>query len=176
MPLACLLFLSFGNAASGQQAEDRDSPVPLRLTAGKSMIVDSPLPIERVSVGFGDIAEATATGPRELLLNGKTPGVTSLVVWLQGGTKRIFDVTVEASHFLADSRVEGIKAEIERELPGQNVNLSFENETVFLRGTVRDLTSADRAVSIASTLGKTVNLLYVDVPSPAPQILLKVKF
>jgi pilus assembly protein CpaC len=38
------------------------------------------------------------------------------------------------------------------------------------------MTSADRAVAIASTLGKTVNLLYVDVPPPQAQILLRVKF
>jgi pilus assembly protein CpaC len=111
-----------------------------------------------------------------LLLNGKSPGATSLIIWEQGGARQFFDITVAASHFLADSRLEGIKRQIDRELPGQGVNLSFENETVFLRGTVRDMTSADRAVSIASTLGKTVNLLYVDVPPPEAQILLKVKF
>ena len=38
------------------------------------------------------------------------------------------------------------------------------------------MTSAERAYSIASTLGKAVNLLYVDVPQPEEQILLKVKF
>jgi len=201
VPLACLLAISFVSAAPEQPvpgdplpaalpsapsdagvvsgeaaATEAGPPTSLSLTAGKSVIVDSTLPIERISVGFGDIAEATAISPHELLLNGKTPGVTSLIVWRAGGTRRSFDVTVEASHFAANSRVEDIRAEMERELPGQNVNLSFENETVFLRGTVRDITSADRAVSIASTLGKTVNLLYVDVPPPAAQILLKVKF
>ena len=54
--------------------------------------------------------------------------------------------------------------------------MSFENGLVFLRGTVKNLTSADRAVSIASTAGKVVNLLYVDVPPPEAQILLKVRF
>jgi pilus assembly protein CpaC len=189
MPLACLLALSFVSAAPGPQVEsgqptpsgpaaqsDPAVPTSLLLTAGKSVIVDSPLAIQRISVGFGDIAEATAIGPRELLLNGKSPGVTSLIIWEQGGARQFFDITVAASHFLADSRLEGIKRQIDRELPGQGVNLSFENETVFLRGTVRDMTSADRAVSIASTLGKTVNLLYVDVPPPEAQILLKVKF
>ena len=140
------------------------------------MVIDSALPLERISVGFGDIAEGTAISPHQLLLNAKTPGVTSLIVWQEGGTRRFFDITVVASNFLADRRVEGIQREIERELPGQSVNLSFENETVFLRGTVKDVTSADRAVSIASTLGKTVNLLYVDVPPPEAQILLRVKF
>jgi pilus assembly protein CpaC len=61
-------------------------------------------------------------------------------------------------------------------LAGSSINLSFENDTAFLRGTVKDLTSADRAVAIASTLGKTVNLLYVNVPAADAQILLKVRF
>ena len=151
-------------------------PTELTLTAGKSAIVKSEIPIERISVGFGDIAEATAVSPLEVLLQGRTPGVTSMIVWQEGGTRRSFDITVVASRYLADSRVEAIKREMERELPGQQVDLSFANETVFLRGTVKDITSADRAVSIASTLGKTINLLYVNVPPPAAQILLKVKF
>ena len=186
---ACLVALSFVNVAAGQQTEgrppvaldppaqsDQGSPTNLLLTVGKSVVIDSALPLERISVGFGDIAEGMAISPHQLLLNAKTPGVTSLIVWQQGGTRRVFDITVVASGFLADRRVEGIQREMERELPGQSVNLSIENETVFLRGTVKNVTSADRAVSIASTLGKTVNLLYVDVPPPEAQILLKVKF
>ena len=172
---ACLLALYFIRAAAGQQAGDT-APAKLSLTAGRSTIVDSEFPIERISVGFGDVVEATAIGPRELLLNGRTPGVTSLIVWQEGGTKRFFDITVTASRFLSDNRVAAIEDQIKRELPRQTVNLSFENETVFLRGTVKDITSSDRAVAIASTLGKTVNLLYVDVPPPEPQILLRVRF
>jgi len=188
IPGACLLAL-FVNVAAGQPVEgqpqvatepparsEQDSPADLVLTVGKSMIIDSTLPLVRISVGPGDIAEGTAISPRELLLSGKAPGVTSLIVWQEGGTRRFFDITVVASRSLTDRRIESTQRELERELPGQNVNLSFENETLFLRGTVKDLTSADRAVSIASTVGKTVNLLYVDVPVPEAQILLRVKF
>ncbi len=159
-----------------QAHPNQDSPGNLLLTVGKSIIVDNALPIERIAVGFGDIAEVTAVSPHEILLNAKAPGVSSLIVWQQGGPRRSFDITVTPSRFLADSRVEGVKHEIERELPGQNIDLSFENETAFLRGTVKDVTSADRAASIASTLGKTVNLLYVETPPAEAQILLKVKF
>jgi len=181
---ACLLAILFVNPVAGQQTEGRlpaapkppaqsdpDSPTALSLTVGRSAVIDNALPFDRISVGFGDIAEATAISPHQLLLNAKAPGVTSLIVWQEGGTRRLFDVTVVASTFLTDKRIEAIQREVERELPGQSVTLSFKNETVFLRGTVKDVTSADRAVSIASTLGKTVNLLYVDVPPPAAQIL-----
>src|SRR6185312_6610178 len=47
---------------------------------------------------------------------------------------------------------------------------------IFLHGTVNNLDSSNRAVQIASTMGKVVNLLYVQVPPSPPQILLKVRF
>ncbi len=166
-----------GPPADAEVAPQSDlKPADLELTAGMSTIIESDQPVQRISLGFGNIAEGKAVSPYEVLINGVTPGVTTLIIWQQGGGKLLFNVKVNASRFLADTRTEAIQREISRELPGQDVNLSFENETVFLRGIVRDITSSDRAVSIASTLGKTVNLLYVDVPLPEAQILLKVKF
>jgi pilus assembly protein CpaC len=77
---------------------------------------------------------------------------------------------------LNEVRLDTVRRELKKELPEAKINLSFENDTVFLRGTVDDLTSGDRALAIAATLGKTVNLLYVNVPPPEKQILLKVRF
>ena len=54
--------------------------------------------------------------------------------------------------------------------------MTFDNDTAFVRGTVRDLVSADRIMAIVATLGKAVNLLRVDVPPVESQILLKVRF
>ena len=47
---------------------------------------------------------------------------------------------------------------------------------IFLRGVVSNLNNSERAVMIASTAGKVVNLLNVNVPTSEPQILLKVRF
>jgi pilus assembly protein CpaC len=110
------------------------------------------------------------------LVNGKTHGETSLIVWEQGGNKLFFDLKVQPNNFVNDARVDALRREIKKELPGSAVNVSFDGGNVFLRGTVKNLTSADRAVTIASTLGKPVNLLYVNVPTSDPQILLKVRF
>jgi pilus assembly protein CpaC len=174
--LACFVAILAANAAGEPSAEAGDISTDLLLTVGKSAIIDSELPIERVAVGFGDVAEGIAVSPREVLVNGKAPGVTSLIIWQRGGQKRFFDIRVVPSQILADRRLAAVAHQIEQELPGQSVTLSLDNETVFLRGSVKDATSAERAVSIASTLGKIVNLLYVDVPDAEPQILLKVKF
>lgn len=154
----------------------QDSANDLVVAVGKSVLVDSARPIERIAVGSGDIAEATAVSPAEVLLNGKAAGETSLIVWQVGGGRQFFNVTVRASTYVANDRVEALRRELRTELPGQTLRVTSENGLVFLRGTVKDLTSSDRAVQIASTAGKVVNLLYVNVPPAEPQILLKVRF
>jgi pilus assembly protein CpaC len=74
------------------------------------------------------------------------------------------------------ARADAVRRQLAAEIGGDSVTLDYENDTAFLRGTVPDVTAAERAVVIASTLGKVVNLLYVAVPAMEPQILLKVRF
>ena len=163
-------------AAPAVQTIPQTAPQPLDLTVGKSMLLDSIHPMERVSVGLGGFAEVTAVSPSEVLLSGKAPGETSLIIWQDDGSKLYYDVAVRPSRFLANNRIELADRQLQEELPGQNVNLTMQDDTLFLRGQVKDVTSAERAYTIASTLGKAVNLLYVDVPPAEQQILLKVKF
>ena len=153
-----------------------DSANDLIVAVGKSVLVDTARPIERVAVGSGDLAEATAVSPTEIMLNGKAPGETTLIVWQVGGGRQFFNVTVRASSYAATDRMDALRRELRTELPGQTLRVTTENGLIFLRGTVKDLNSSDRAVQIASTAGKVVNLLYVNVPSAEPQILLKVRF
>src|SRR6478609_7148042 len=68
---------------AGQQGPATDTPRRLVVTVGKSLIIDSPLNIQRVVVANGDFAEAVAVNPKEVLINGKAPGETSLIVWQQ---------------------------------------------------------------------------------------------
>jgi pilus assembly protein CpaC len=144
----------------------------LFVTVGKSLLVDSPTVIRRVSIANPAVADAIATTPREILVNGKGPGETSLIVWQENGNRLIFDLLVQAS----TARLDAINRELQQELADEKVSITLEDGIPFLRGTARDLTSADRAVAIASTLGKPVNLLRVDVPPVEAQILIKVRF
>ena len=77
---------------------------------------------------------------------------------------------------LSGDALEAVRRQLKTEFPGQDFKVSAENNGVYLRGTAKDLTSAGRAVQIASGAGKVVNLLNVEVPSADPQILLKVRF
>ena len=154
--------------ATTQATASRD----LTVTVGKSVLVDSPTIIERIAVANGNLAEAVAINPREILINGKAAGETSMVVWQQGGNRLFFDLTVQRS----ENHIDAVRRQLATEMGGDNVSLDLEEDTVFLRGTVPNLTTADRALMIASTLGKTVNLLRVNIPDTDAQILLKVRF
>jgi pilus assembly protein CpaC len=165
-------------ATSHQPAEvaSQDSANELVVTVGQSLLVDTAHTIVRVAIGQSDIADVTATNPTEVMVNGKTPGVTSLIVWEARGGREFFKVMVRPSTYAENSVLTEVQRELRMELPGQPLKLSVEGGLIFLRGTVKDLNSSQRAVLIASSAGKVVNLLYVDVPPAQPQILLKVRF
>jgi pilus assembly protein CpaC len=163
-------------AAPATQSSAPDSANELFVAVGKSVLIDVTRPVQRIAVGLGDIAEATAISPTEILVNGKAPGDTSLIIWEAGGGRQFYDVVVRPSSGMANDSLEGLRREIRSELPGQPIRVSTDNGLIFLRGTAKDLTSSARAEEIAATSGKVVNLLYVTVPSSEPQILLKVHF
>jgi pilus assembly protein CpaC len=155
-----------------EAAAPSGAPGKLVVTVGKSLIIDSPMKIQRISFANGELIEAVAVNAREVLINGKAPGETSLIIWQEGGSRLLYDLTVRMSPL----RLDAVRQQLARDFPNEEINVTFENETAFVRGTVKDVVAADRVMMIAASLGKAVNLLRVDVPPVEEQILLKVRF
>ena len=156
-----------------QPAGAPNTPGKLIVTIGMSITIDSPLRIQRIYIANGDLADGVAIDPKQVLVTGKAPGITTLMVWQEGGSRLVYELTVRPSPY----RLDAVRQQIARDFPDADINVTFDNETVFVRGTVKDVVAADRVMAIASTLSpKTVNLLRVDVPTEEPQILLKVRF
>jgi pilus assembly protein CpaC len=158
--------------AVSKQATPNGIVGQLTVTVGKSLTIDSPLAIRRLATANGSLVDAQAISPKEILLNGKAPGETSLIIWQDDGTRLIYDLTVRVS----PQRLNAVREQIARDYPDADINVTFDNDTAFVRGTVADVTAADRIMAIVSTLSKAVNLLKVQVPAVEPQILLKVRF
>jgi pilus assembly protein CpaC len=154
----------------------QDSANDLSVTVGKSVVLDLARPITRIVVGLGDYAEASAVSPTQVLVNGKSAGETTLILWDTGGGRQFFNVTVRPSTFASHDQLEAVRRQLRTELPGQDLSVTTEGANVYLRGTVNDLNSSSRAALIAGTAGKVVNLLNVKIPEPERQILLKVRF
>ena len=144
----------------------------LTVTVGKSLAIDSPLSIKRLAFANGALVDAQAIGPKEVLINGKAPGETSLIIWQEDGTRLIYDLTVRVS----PQRLNAVRQQIARDYPDADINVTFDNDTAFVRGTVKNVTDAERIMAIVGTMSKAVNLLRVEVPAVEPQVLLKVRF
>ena len=145
----------------------------LIVTVGMSMIIDSPAAVLKLSIANGDLAEAVAITPKEILINGKAPGETSLIVWQDGGARLVYDLTVRVS----TNKLEALRQQIARDFPSDDISVTVDNDTAFVRGTVKDTYAASRVMSMVQSLTpKSVNLLRVTVPAEEPQILLKVRF
>jgi pilus assembly protein CpaC len=144
----------------------------LTVTVGKSLTIDSPLAIKRLSTANGNLVEAVAIGPKEILINGKQPGETSLIIWQDNDARLIYDLTVRMSPL----RLNAVREQIARDFPDADITVTFDNDTAFVRGTVKDVVASDRIMSIVATLGKAINLMHVEVPPVESQVLLKVRF
>jgi pilus assembly protein CpaC len=155
-----------------QEVTLNGGPGKLVVTVGKSLIIDSPTKIQRISVANGELIEAVAVNPKEVLINGKAAGETSLIVWQEGGSRLLYDLTVRQSPL----RLDVVRQQLARDFPNEDINVTYENETAFVRGTVKDVIAADRVMSMTASLGKAVNLLRVEVPPVEQQILLRVRF
>lgn len=162
--------------SSSAQAMFQDSTNQLDLTVGKTVLIDCAQPVSRVAVGLGGIAEAAAVSPTEIMVDGRAVGQTSLIIWESHGGRQFYNVTVRPSQDPVNEQLDSVRRELQLDLPGQPVRVSYANGNIFLRGTVQNLIDSQRAVEIASTAGKVVNLLNVVVPPSKPQILLKVRF
>ena len=166
--VATLLVLPLGGMLAAQE------PREISVRTGKSLVIDSPVEIARVSVADPETVEAVGISPKEIILNGKKAGTTSVIVWQKPGGRLLFDVTVDGG---PDLKMEWVARELEKEFGEGKVELDPQGENVFLRGVVDNLAAAERAEAIAAVMGKPVSLLRVSVPSdPEQQILLKVRF
>jgi pilus assembly protein CpaC len=161
------LTLSFAGVSSPPLAES-----VIDLDVNKSTVLENRTGVKRVATATPEIAEAVVVSVNEVMVNGKAPGETSLVLWDGAGVRTIFNVRVHGN----DNRADMVRDELAREFPGSDITFRAENGAVFLSGTAPDTIAADRAVAIATTLGKVVNLLRVPLPPAEPQILLHVRF
>ena len=153
-------------AAHAQRVVSQPQQV-ISVSRGASALLVNPTAIVRMTIGDPAIADANVVSPTEAVINGKTLGSTTLLVWDNSGSPRIYSVEVTADAQAIQRFIKGV-------MPDENIEVSSSGNTVTLSGTVRDAVSATRAVEIARTSGATVieNLF----TPPAVQVMLQVRF
>jgi pilus assembly protein CpaC len=86
----------------------------LMVGVGQTEILDFGKPIARISIGNPDIADATVTSPRQLIVNGKKIGSTTLIVWDENENYTFYRLVVHSEHTYNQVMLQVRFAEIDR--------------------------------------------------------------
>jgi pilus assembly protein CpaC len=166
-----LLLASFGMLAAVQTAESQQVLIQpdrvITVARGGSALLTEPRDLERISVADDAIAEAVVLPPRQILLNARGVGTTSLLVWREGEAARLYEVQVTAD-------VAGLTTQLGELFPDFDVDISTAGDALVLSGAVRDPAIARKAIELAQATGAPV-IDNLTAPSPE-QILLHVRF
>lgn len=148
-------------------------PKEITLTVGRGELVQFMSDVARVAVSEPKIADAVVVSPREVMINAKTVGRGTIVVWETGVLPARYEVNVLADR----SDFDGVRDSIGAQLPDSQIVVTGNTETLVLTGRAKDPIQARQAEALASTHAKkVVNLIEVPPPPERRQILLQVRF
>jgi pilus assembly protein CpaC len=123
--------------------------------------------VQRLSIADPAIADANAISTREVPINAKTAGTTTLLLWDRSERVTMMSVVVTPD-------IGALQRQIETLFPSVPVTLSASGGAIIISGNVRDPAIARRVVEVVKSAGVAV----VDnmAAPPARQILLHVRF
>jgi len=176
-----LLMLAVGNGgresalaqAPGMRvrfADIRQQAAELLLHVNRSLLLQFDETLQRVAVSEPKIAEAVIVTPAQVLLNAKSIGRCTLVVWSSVDPDRpgFFQVAVGAD---LDSLIHRVRALF----PSEKIIIELVEDRIVLSGTVSSEKIAERVVQFFEGTGlKIVNLL-TPAPASTKQVLLQVR-
>jgi pilus assembly protein CpaC len=150
--------------AAAQSAEE------LRLTVGKSVVIDYPNDVQQISTSSPDVMDYSAVSNREILVHGKGLGNATLVVWTKGGQRTFYNVNV-------DLNVDPLRRLLKESFPSEDIKAVTSRDSIALTGRITNKEVGDRAMLLAASFSKNVtNNLQLNAAPIEKQILLRVKF
>ncbi|MDQ6758797.1 MAG: type II and III secretion system protein family protein [Acidobacteriota bacterium] len=144
----------------------------LTVVIGKGDLLEFTKDVQRVAVSEPKIADAIVVSPREVMVNAKGLGKTTVVVWETGVGAVRYDVDVVSD----TSDIEALRKEL-RGMAGSDVTVSGTSESLVLSGSAPSADVSKHLQALAATHAKTVvNLLQTPTPAEPRQVMLQVKF
>src|SRR4030095_13816312 len=133
-------------------------------------VLNTPFDVTRFAVTNPAVADAVVVAPREVLIDGKSTGTVSLIVW-GGDQRRQYDVVVEPG-------VTPLQPTFQQLFPGEDLRVAMNDESIILTGNVSSNAVMLRAGEIAegmSSKTSVINLLELPGGSKNQQVLLEVR-
>ena len=145
----------------------------ITLMEGRGELLQFQRDVQKVALAEPKIADAVVLSPREVMVNAKTPGHTTLLIWETGSDPVRYEIEVAKDNSEWDS----FRKLIQDNADGGTVTVTGSGDTIVLAGSVKSAEDSKRLAGMAQTRAKTVINLLKAPPAPDPrQILLQVKF
>ncbi len=171
--LALSAILAIGSSAAlvAQNPQPAGQLPRVSLVAGQSTVLNVDFDITRIAITNPAVADGVVVAPREILLDGKSQGTISLIVWGEGRRMQ-YDLIVEAA-------VTQLQQQLRALFPGEDIQVTVTEESTTLSGRVSNNNVMLRAGEIAtasSSKTRVINLLQVPGGIDTQQVLLQVRF
>ena len=144
-------------------------PGKLSVAVGRSITLETPVPVTRVSVSNPTVAEPVAISPTQFLINGLTPGSVSLVLWPKQGDPIVYELSVRIDTTALTQQIETI-------FPGEHVNVQASKDSIVLSGKTTNPAVAEKIAKLASDYSTKVVDYMNTAATSRRQIMLRVKF
>jgi pilus assembly protein CpaC len=158
--------------ATWAAAQAQDTPPEgqaLHIFVGKSVIINVKNNVSRALSSNPAVTETLATSPTQIVVEGKSAGTGSLILWDEDGGSQMLDIVV-------DLNLAGLRSGIASAYPGQQIEVQADGARVILSGNVSDPHIAEDLTKMAGLYSTQVlNSLRVTAPHER-QVMLEVKF
>jgi pilus assembly protein CpaC len=162
------LFALLASIGMPRPALRAQEPEVLTVARGKSQVISSPTNLERVLIGNPEIADVVAVSARDIVVNGISPGTTTLLFWEAGGPRRTYTVRVTLD-------AETIGSELSALFPDEDLDVSAVGNTLILTGQTQQPGVAERALALAQSIEGDATILDHMVVPDRGQVLLRVR-
>lgn len=142
---------------------------PLHILVGKSVIINLQARLKRVLASNPAVIDTLVISPTQLVVEAKTAGNSTLILWDEPGTSRILDVNV-------DLDLTGLRTAVQKAYPNEPIQVQADQGRIILSGKVKAPAISDDLTKMAGIYSKEVVNSLALVERPARQILLEVKF
>ena len=174
--LSFVIVLNYGwGQAPPRLKLEATSPQKLDLTVGKSIIIQSPGAVRRVSLVSPEIADAMVLTPQQIYVTGKASGLTHVTLW-DADNKVIGILDLEIS-----PDISRLKETLYKILPEEkDIRINSTHDQITLSGTVSSATNLSQVLALAGPFApldekkepKIINLLEV---AGIHQVMLEVR-
>lgn len=143
----------------------KDNNEKLYAIMGKTQLIKFDEPVKRISITDPNLADLVLLSPKELLVNGKKAGRTSLLFWGNSEKPVFFNLVVQPD-------TDAFMQAVNQVAPDEDIKYSYTDDGIIMSGHIS-------SAAVKKNLGdvvKAYNLKLVDLTeSPTKQVLLEVK-